>query len=217
MTSAPPGARRTQADRRATTRAALLQATVGSLVELGYAGTTTAEVQRRAGVSKGALTHHFAAKADLLLAAMDVLYDAFTADVRQAASHLPGGAARVRPAIALLWEQFRGPLFTAAMELWVAARTDPTLRAALLPHERRLGAQLRALAREVVGEEVARHPNAEAAYAVLLTSMRGQAMTYALQPDAPVAGPHLEHWYALVEAFAATPRRPGRGGRPPAG
>ena len=87
------------------------------------------------------------------------------------------------------------------MELWTAARTDPELRAALLPHERRLGAQLRELAVEVFGEQVARHPAAEAVYQVLLTSMRGQAMTYALQPDAPRDGPYLQHWLAMVEAF----------------
>jgi hypothetical protein len=87
------------------------------------------------------------------------------------------------------------------MELWTAARTDAELRAALLPHERRLGAQLRELSVEVFGERVARHPASEAVYQVLLTSMRGQAMTYALQPDAPRTVPHLQHWLAVAEAF----------------
>lgn len=180
-----------------------MRATVESLVELGHAGTTTQEVQRRAGVSRGALTHHFATKADLVLAAMDQLYEEFSRSVREAAAQLPPEpAARVRDGIALVWERFDGPLFVAAMELWTAARTDPELRAALLPHERRLGAQLRRLAIEVFGEDVARHPRAEALYQVLLTSMRGQAMTYALQPGAPRTGPHLQHWLDVVEAFA---------------
>jgi AcrR family transcriptional regulator len=197
-----PPIRRTQAERRAGTRAALVRATVESLVELGYAGTTTQEVQRRAGVSRGALTHHFATKAELVLAAMDALYEDFSRSVREAASELPQESrARVRQGVELIWERFHGPLFVAAMELWTAARTDAELRSALLPHERRLGAQLRALAVEVFGEDVARHPAAEAVYQVLLTSMRGQAMTYALQPDAPRTGPHLRHWLTVVEAF----------------
>ena len=195
--------RRTQSERRAATRGALLRATIAALVELGYAATTTQEVQRRAGVSRGALTHHFASKAELLLAAMDQLYEEFSASIRDAAAGLPSGEARVRPAIELLWERFNGPLFEAAMELWIAARTDPELRAALLPHERRLGGQLRTLCLEVFGPELARHPAAETAYGLLLTSMRGQAMTYALQPDAPRDGPHLQHWFEMVEAFAA--------------
>jgi AcrR family transcriptional regulator len=194
--------RRTQAERRASTRGALLQATIECLVELGYARTTTNEVQQRAGVSRGALTHHFASKAELLLAAMDSLYDDFSTSILEAATTLPTGPERIRPAIRLLWDRFDGPLFLAAMELWVAARTDPDLRAALLPHERNLGRQLRGLAVEVFGESVAAHPSAEAVYQVLMTSMRGQAMTYALQPDAPREGPHLQHWFDLVEAFA---------------
>ncbi|CCG02180.1 putative transcriptional regulator of the TetR family [Blastococcus saxobsidens DD2] len=202
MRSSRPPLRRTQAERRAVTRAALVRATVESLVELGYARTTTQEVQRRAGVSRGALTHQFTSKADLMLAAVDHLYEEFSASVRQAAADLPvEPSARIRLGVELIWQRFHGPLFIAAMELWGAARTDPELRTALLPHERRLGAQLRGLTMEVFGERVARHPQAEAVYQVLLTSMRGQALTYTLQPDAPRAGPHLQHWMAIVEAL----------------
>jgi AcrR family transcriptional regulator len=205
LESRPP-LRRTQAQRRAGTRAALLHATVESLVELGYARTTTQEVQRRAGVSRGALTHHFTSTAELMLAAVDRLYEEFSESVRQAAADLPvDPATRVRLGVELIWQRFHGPLFVAAMELWTAARTDPELRAALLPHERRLGAQLRELAFEVFGEHVARQPAAEAMYQVLLTSMRGQAMTYALQPDAP-RDQYLQHWLTIIEAL--TPAGP---------
>ena len=200
--SEAPAVRRTQAERRAATRGAIVRATVACLVERGYGGTTTQEVQARAGVSRGALTHHFATKAELLLAAVDALYEDFSAHLLRAAAALPPGRARLRPAIALVWSSFDGPLFVAAMELWMAARHDPELRAALGPHERRLGAQLRQLAADIVGLEIAGHPRADAAYAWLITSLRGQAMTYALAPDAPRDGPHLDHWYSLVEAFA---------------
>jgi len=203
--------RRTQAERRASTRALLVRATVDCLVELGYARTTTQEVQTRAGVSRGALTHHFTTKAELVVAAVDHLYEEFSESVRQAAAALPADpATRVRLGVELVWERFHGPLFVAAMELWGAARTDAELRAALLPHERRLGQQLRGLTAEVFGEEQARHPSSEAVYQVLLTSMRGQAMTYALQPDAPRTGPHVQHWIAMVEAFARPTARESR-------
>ena len=197
-------ARRTQAERRASTRSALVRATVECLVEFGYARTTTQEVQTRAGVSRGALTHQFTTKADLVVAAVEHLYEEFSASVREAAAQLPDeSAARVRLGVELVWQRFHGPLFVAAMELWTAARTDPELREALLPHERRLGVQLRQLAFEVFGEEVARHPAAESMYQVLLTSMRAQAMTYALQPDAP-REQVLQHWLTLLEALTPT-------------
>jgi AcrR family transcriptional regulator len=134
--------RRTQAERRASTRSLLVRATVDCLVELGYARTTTQEVQTRAGVSRGALTHHFTTKAELVVAAVDHLYEEFSESVRQAAAALPADpVTRVRLGVELVWERFHGPLFVAAMELWGAARTDAELRAALLPHERRLGQQ----------------------------------------------------------------------------
>ena len=206
MSDARPPIRRTQAERRAATRSALVTATVECLVELGYAHTTTQEVQRRAGVSRGALTHHFTSKAELMLAAVDHLYDGFSESVRKAAAELPlEPSTRVRLGIEIVGQRFHGPLFVAAMELWTAARTDAELRAALLPHEKRLGAQLRELAMEVFGDEVAAHPASEAIYQVLLTSMRGQALTYFLQPEGPRENAYLQHLLAMVDAFTREP------------
>ena len=65
----PRAGRRTQAERSARTQAALLDATVESLIELGYGRTTTTEIAHRAGLSLGALLHHYPTKTDLLVAA----------------------------------------------------------------------------------------------------------------------------------------------------
>jgi AcrR family transcriptional regulator len=64
--------RRTQEERSATTRARLLDATIDCLSELGYTNTTTTEIAKRAGLSRGAQLHHFPTKAawlELLVAA----------------------------------------------------------------------------------------------------------------------------------------------------
>src|ERR1700682_375294 len=68
MTPAPP--RRTQAERRDATRTALLDAAMDCLIEEGYANTTTRRIAERAGVTPGALHHHFSGKAELLTAAV---------------------------------------------------------------------------------------------------------------------------------------------------
>ena len=62
-----------QAERRRITRGKLLDATIDSLVDLGYARTTTVEVGERTGLSRGTQLHHFPSKADLLVAAIEHL------------------------------------------------------------------------------------------------------------------------------------------------
>ena len=128
MTSHP--LRRTQAQRSATTRAALLAATFDSLVERGFSGTTTTEVCRRAGVSLGALLHHFPTKADVLTAAVGHVMQRRQDDFRQAVRDVPPGPDRLDAAIDMMWSAF-SPTFQAWVELWVGARTDPELAESL--------------------------------------------------------------------------------------
>ncbi|HEX3764146.1 MAG TPA: helix-turn-helix domain-containing protein [Kofleriaceae bacterium] len=80
---------RTQQQRREETRRALLDAAVQSLIEVGFARTTTLEVQRRAEVSRGALLHHFPSKAELLVAAVDHLAEMRAREMKAFASQLP--------------------------------------------------------------------------------------------------------------------------------
>jgi AcrR family transcriptional regulator len=131
----PP--RRTQAERREQTRTALLDATVSCLVDLGFSATTTTEVTRRAGVSLGALLHHFPSKADLLAAAVSHVLDRRQDEFRRAMEHLDPTVDRVDAAIDLLWSAFSGPTFTAWLELWVASRTDAELAAEMFLVEQR--------------------------------------------------------------------------------
>ncbi|GAB4583359.1 TetR/AcrR family transcriptional regulator [Nocardia sp. NPDC127526] len=123
--SKPP--RRTQEQRSSETRARLLDATIECLVEYGYAGTTTPRVAERAGVTRGAQVHHFGAKEDLVVAAISHLAQRRTEAAMQELSRIKVGADPVTTVLDSLWELHQGPLFIAAMELWVAGRTDPVL------------------------------------------------------------------------------------------
>lgn len=117
-----------QAERRAGTREALFAATIDSLVEVGYARTTTREVALRAGVSRGAQTHHFPTKTDLVLGAIEHLFVEQARHFRTAFTALPAESHTLDQAVALLWEIVSGPSYAAVLELTVAARTDPELR-----------------------------------------------------------------------------------------
>ena len=120
--------RRTQAERREATRAKLLDATLASLAERGYAHTSTTEVCQRAGVSRGAQLHHFPTKADLVVAALGHLFARRLDDFRAAMTALPPGPGRVDAAIDLLGTLFSGDDVDAWVELVVAGRTDPELQ-----------------------------------------------------------------------------------------
>jgi len=120
--------RRSQAERVEETRTALLEATVAQLADVGYAALTTRDVASRAGVSRGAQTHHFPTKADLVLAAVEHVFAEQTQRFRARWAGVPAEQRHLGTALALLWEVATGPHYPAVLELTVAARTDPALR-----------------------------------------------------------------------------------------
>jgi AcrR family transcriptional regulator len=120
--------RRTQEQRTAATRARLLEATIDCLVELGWARTTTTEIADRAGVSRGAQLHHFPTKAELVVTALEHLFERRNDEFRTRFAALPADANRTQAAVDILFEMTQGPTFYAWLELAVAARTDPDLR-----------------------------------------------------------------------------------------
>lgn len=174
---------RTQQQRRDETRRALLDAAVESLIDVGFARTTTLEVQRRADASRGALLHHFPSKAELLVAAVDHLAEMRARELKMLAAHLPEGRARTDAVLELLWQCFTGTFFQVAMELRTAARTDPELRPVLVAAERALRDRIVAQARSLFGKDVSEHPGLERALDFTLQFMIGAAMTTVLHDD----------------------------------
>lgn len=128
MTATP---RRTQAQRREGTIAAVVDAAVEALGEVGYARTTTAEIARRAGISQGGLFRHFESRLDVILAAADLVrarqFDEFRHGLGSLETFDLGEVVR------LLRRATRAPINAAWYELIVAARTDAELRAILEP------------------------------------------------------------------------------------
>src|SRR5688500_2778891 len=120
--------RRTQEERRSRTQARLLEATMECLVDLGWSGTSTTEVARRAGVSRGAQQHHYPTKMVLVAAALEHMLEAQRLAYETAFAILPPERRNVEGALDLLWEVFRGRPAKALLELAVAARTDEELR-----------------------------------------------------------------------------------------
>jgi len=196
-----PKARRTQEERSASTRARLLDATISCLIDLGYAGTTTTVVAERAGVSRGAQLHHFPAKTDLVISAVEHLAGRRGEELRREAEEiLPHAADRVAAAIDLLWSSFKGPLFAAALELWVASRADAGLRARLVPVEQRVGGALKGLCRYLLGVQDESDERVNLAVDLTLHFMRGMALAGVSIHSAARNGELLDAWKKIVAA-----------------
>ena len=109
-------------------RTRLLQATVDCLVDFGYAGTSTTAVIERAGVSRGAILHHFPTKADLVATAVEFILERRNEVFAASFAQIAKDESLIDGVINSLWKEVSGPTFYAWLELLVAARTDPVLR-----------------------------------------------------------------------------------------
>lgn len=150
--------RRTQAERSASTRARLLDATIECLHDLGYARTSTPEIARRAGLSRGAQLHHFPTKAELVTNAVEHLFDRRHDEFVRAFRGRPAAQDPAEAAIDILWSMVSGPTFYAWLELVVAARTDPELREPVAGLTARLTAVVEQTFRELFPAPAAQNP-----------------------------------------------------------
>jgi AcrR family transcriptional regulator len=140
MTTA--AAREPQQDRSRATRARLLEAAITSLGELGYQASTVAVVAERAGVSRGAAQHHFPTREDLFTAALEHVTHVRAEELRRELAGLPGTRPSTAAVVDLTFSLFTGPLFRAALSLWVAAAAEPSLREQVVPLEARIGREI---------------------------------------------------------------------------
>lgn len=207
---APTSTRVPQEERTRLMRSRLLEATVELLVERGFAGTSTTLVSERAGVSRGAQLHHFPSKNDLVVAAVRHLTDVRGTALRAAADQLPAGPGRTRAVLAMLADHFTSPVFTAALELWVAARTDPGLLAEVGPLEQEVGRDAHRLTVAALGADESR-PGVRELVQATLDLVRGLGLAQTLGDDARRRGRILDVWAATLDASLATrPTRPVR-------
>lgn len=180
-------------------RLQLIEATIGALIDVGYARTTTVEVCRRAGVTRGALLHHFDSLGALFAATLAHLYEQFlSAAGREPDTDGPlDGEALIRG----LWRHFSRPEYKAVIELWLAARNEPALDAVLRPTI----VQIRDLASPQSNPTLLRRlrqsDEAVALYRLALEAMIGMALGRAVTPGGGAMG-HEDRVVALLADLA---------------
>lgn len=130
---AAPVAAGWQAQKSASTRNLIIEAAIQCFVDLGYARTTTAVIAEKAGLSRGAMLHHFPSKMDIVRASVEHLHAKRLRAFRKAMTRVPPDGDHVRLGVEGYWGHVKHPLFVAFFELAVAARTDRKLAAILRP------------------------------------------------------------------------------------
>jgi AcrR family transcriptional regulator len=195
--------RASDAEVPASLRQRILDAAVSSLIEQGTARTTTLEVQRRAGVSRGALLHHFPTLAQLLSATVGELVRRNEAAVQESLLKLEGANDPVERAIRVLAVATNQPAYLAELELWIVARTDPELHASLLEAEKLARKESERVMKSLFSASNAR-PAQAAVVALTLEFLRGLAVSGILRNSSVRRQQMIAQWVRATKILLET-------------
>ncbi|MER7990664.1 TetR/AcrR family transcriptional regulator [Streptomyces noursei] len=190
-----------QQERSRATRLRLLEAAVACLAERGWSGSTVSVVAERAGVSRGAAQHHFRTREDLFTAAVEHVAEKRRGALKALAHDLPpaGSLARTWRIVEEVVALYTGPLFRAALHLWVAASDEEQLRDRVTALEARVGreAHRTAVALLDADESV---PGVRETVQGLLDMARGLGLANLLTDDAPRRDRVVAQWAKILDS-----------------
>lgn len=187
-------------DRSRATRQRLLAAALACLAEHGWAGSTVSVVAERAGVSRGAAQHHFPTREDLFTAAVEYVAEERSTALR---ALFPQGAADRREVVAALVDLYTGPLFRAALHLWVAASNEEQLRPRVTELEARVGRETHRIAVELLAADESR-PGVRETVQGLLDMARGLGLANLLTDDGGRRERVVTQWAVLLDEALGT-------------
>ncbi|MGV9251670.1 TetR/AcrR family transcriptional regulator [Streptomyces sp. NPDC003697] len=182
-------------DRSRVTRQRLLEAAVACLAERGWAGSTVSVVAQRAGVSRGAAQHHFPTREDLFTAAVEYVAEERSTALR---ALFPTTAGDRRAVVSALVDLYTGPLFRAALQLWVAASNEEQLRSRVTELEARVGRETHRIAVELLGADES-GPGVRESVQGLLDMARGLGLANLLTDDRARRERVVAQWSALLD------------------
>lgn len=121
-----------QAEKSAMTRTAILESAIRCFVNMGYAKTTTALIASEAGVSRGAMMHHFPSRSAVIKAVVAYLHERRLEEYRGLMTNIDQPDQMltrdgIRQSVEAAWDYVNLPSFVAYQELLAAARTDAEL------------------------------------------------------------------------------------------
>jgi len=191
-------ARGPQQERSRATRQRLIEAAVECLGEFGWNRTTVSVIAGRAGVSRGAAQHHFPTREDLVVAAVEHMATQQVEELRDRAARLPHGPDRAERIATMLLELYTGPMFRAALHLWVAAASDESLRAVVAPLESRVGREAHRTVLELLGADESA-PGVRETIQATLDLARGLGLANLLTDDSKRRAQIARQWARMLQ------------------
>jgi AcrR family transcriptional regulator len=189
---------RTQQQRREETVARLLDASIDTIVEVGYARASAAVIARRAQVSDGALFRHFATMGDFMAAtALEVMRRQLGLFTKQVAE-IPAGQPALEAVLVILRDVTGNATNAVMYELLVAARTDDKLRATLQTVLTEYAANIYAIARSLPGTEQFPDETFAALVAILTNTFDGAAIVRAVLPQPDIEANRIQLMTSLL-------------------
>lgn len=185
-------------DRSRVTRQRLLEAAVACLAEHGWAGSTVSVVAERAGVSRGAAQHHFRTREELFTAAVEYVAEERSAALRGLFPEGAAAGADRTAVVAALVDLYTGPLFRAALQLWVAASNEDQLGPRVAELEARVGRETHRIAVELLGADES-VPGVRETVQGLLDMARGLGLANLLTDDGGRRKRVVVEWGRLVD------------------
>jgi AcrR family transcriptional regulator len=179
-------------------REKLIEATLDVIHDRGYRSASTPEFASRAGVSRGALLHHFPTRSDIIIAAMERLLGDGTREIRAVAEKAARQEVGLEEFVEFLWELFSGRFFYISLEFINEARTDPDLRARMMPVVRDFHAALDSIWVEFEKQEADAPRRMGVALNLTVCLVRGMGVQTVLKNDPAYFASLLEAWKAIL-------------------
>lgn len=196
-----------QAQKSANTRTQITEAAIRCFVEYGYSQTTTTLIAEKAGLSRGAMLHHFPSKLAVVSAAVEHLHAKRLRAFRKAVSKPMAGRDHLRQSLEAYWGHVRHPMFVAFFELAVAARTDKELAAILRPAQEAFEREWYDAAVEVFPEWKGRGDRFDLALDLVHYVLEGMAISFLTHKESERDKRLIEYLDEKIHELAGLPMR----------
>jgi len=202
-----------QAQKSASTRTQIIEAAIKCFIEYGYSRTTTTLIAEKAGLSRGAMLHHFPSKLAVVRAAVEHLHAKRLRAFRKAVTKPSNDHDHVRQSVEAYWSHVRHPLFVAFFELAVAARTDKELAEILRPAQEAFEREWYQQAVAVFPEWKGRGDKFDLALDLSRYVLEGMAISFLTHKETERDKRVIAYLDEKIRELAGLPRKTGRGAR----